>query len=80
MKFQKNDIWESNNGTLFLIIEINNNNYPVLANIIGPYTPANPNLTTDFTSSGKEVGDAHPSPYDLELYIGDKNSHPEYFL
>ncbi len=77
LKFEVGEIWRSRSGDLFIIDKIidkrNSDTYPVVAR----------QLEGDevfyLNKMGKEISELD-SPYDLNTYVGNKQTHPEYFL
>jgi len=81
MKFSVGDIWESRNKILFIIEEIDNTTYSVKANFLLDRPNTLDTLDTlTLTKDGYEINNKIESEYDLVSYIGNKSTHPEYFL
>ncbi len=77
LKFEVGEIWRSRSGALFVIDRFldkrDSDVYPVVAKRL---------VEQDYfylNKMGKEISELD-SPYDLITYIGNKQTHPEYFL
>ena len=74
MKFSVDEIWEDRSGCPYLIIDVQNGNFPIIARDLKSDT------TMTYTKDGREVNNEYSSPQDLVFFLGLFKDFPEYQL
>jgi hypothetical protein len=72
-KFEVGEIWETRDGDIVMIKEINSNTFPVTVTFLKK------DFSLNLTPSGSEVF-GYESDHDLVIRKGRKEDFPEYFL